>query len=118
MLGVDQVGSMSATYIYGLVDPRDERVRYVGQSHDPERRFRQHLRFGQRLSDTFGLRDPETGHYQGNPFHGQSGLSRWLEELAACRLTPELVILQTVRRKSWLIAAAPGGRSGTAATRA
>lgn len=92
---------MWVTYVYGLVDPRDDRVRYVGQSQDPERRFRQHLRFGQRLSDTFGLRDPETGRYQGNPFHGQGDFSRWLEDLAACRLTPELVILQTVRRKGW-----------------
>lgn len=29
--------------IYGLVDPRDGRVRYVGQSEDVEKRYRQHL---------------------------------------------------------------------------
>ncbi len=37
----------------------------------------------------------------GNPGYGLSPYVRWLEDLAACRLTPELVILQTVRRKGW-----------------
>ncbi len=92
---------MWVTYIYGLVDPRDGRVRYVGQSQDPERRYREHLRASLRLSNVFGLRHPETGRYLGNPYYGQSLYARWLEELAACRLDPELVILQTVRRKGW-----------------
>ena len=30
-------------YIYALIDPRDQRVRYVGQSVDPERRLAHHL---------------------------------------------------------------------------
>jgi hypothetical protein len=92
---------MWVKWIYGLVDPRDGRVRYVGQSEDPDRRFRQHLRDGLRLSDTFGLRHPETGRYMGNPLHGRSDCERWLEELAACRLAPKLVLLQTVRRPGW-----------------
>ncbi len=30
-------------YIYGLVDPRNRQICYVGQSNDPERRFHQHI---------------------------------------------------------------------------
>jgi len=30
-------------YIYALIDPRDERVRYVGQAVNPARRYRDHL---------------------------------------------------------------------------
>jgi len=33
----------STVYIYALIDPRDERVRYVGQAVNPARRFRKHL---------------------------------------------------------------------------
>jgi hypothetical protein len=62
---------MWVKWIYGLVDPRDGHVRYVGQSEDPDCRFRQHLRDGLRLSDTFGLRHPETGRYLGNPAWAQ-----------------------------------------------
>ena len=32
------------TYIYALVDPRDQRVRYVGKSNDPERRLTRHYK--------------------------------------------------------------------------
>jgi hypothetical protein len=42
----------------------------------------------------------------GNPLHGHSDLERWLEELAACRLDPLLLILQTVRRPGWHVDAA------------
>jgi len=35
--------SDSTVYIYALIDPRDERVRYVGQTVNPARRFRSHL---------------------------------------------------------------------------
>ena len=30
-------------HIYGLVDPRDRQIKYVGQSNDPERRYQQHI---------------------------------------------------------------------------
>lgn len=33
----------NAVYIYGLLDPRDNRCRYVGKTDDPERRFQEHL---------------------------------------------------------------------------
>ncbi len=34
---------MSKVYIYGLVDPRTEQIRYVGQTKDIKRRLRNHL---------------------------------------------------------------------------
>lgn len=30
-------------FIYGLVDPNTEEIRYIGQARDPEKRFKQHL---------------------------------------------------------------------------
>lgn len=32
-----------ATYIYGLVCPETDRIRYIGKAIDPERRFKCHL---------------------------------------------------------------------------
>ena len=92
---------MWVTYIYGLVDPRYGLVRYVGQPEDPDRRYREHLRGRLRLSWVFGQRSAITGRSMGNPYYGKGLYSRWLKELAACRLDPELMILQTVRRKGW-----------------
>lgn len=34
---------VSKMYIYGLKDPIDDRYRYVGQTHDIDRRLRQHI---------------------------------------------------------------------------
>lgn len=34
---------MKKTYIYGLKDPRDNQIYYVGKSNDPQRRLEQHL---------------------------------------------------------------------------
>lgn len=31
------------TYIYGLVDPRDDEIRYVGKANNPERRYMKHV---------------------------------------------------------------------------
>ena len=53
------------------------------------------------MSWVFGQRSAITGRYLGNPDYGKGQYARWLEELAACRLDPGLVILQTVRRKGW-----------------
>lgn len=35
---------MKTTFIYGLMDPRDNQLRYVGKSNDPEKRLQEHLR--------------------------------------------------------------------------
>jgi hypothetical protein len=31
-------------YIYGLVDPRTDKIRYVGKSNNPERRLYAHIK--------------------------------------------------------------------------
>ena len=61
-------------YIYALIDPRDNVVRYVGCAGYIEERFRQHMR-----SKNLGL-----------PKY------RWLAELKQCGLSPRLEILETV----------------------
>lgn len=59
--------------IYHLIDPRDKCPKYIGQSGSPRRRFVQHLR----------------GKFDGNP-----GKTRWISELRAIGLEPELRIVE------------------------
>ena len=61
-------------YIYALIDPRDDAVRYVGCAGDIDERLRQHMR-----NKNLGL-----------PKY------RWLAELKRCGLSPRLEILETV----------------------
>ena len=61
-------------YIYALIDPRDDAVRYVGCAGDIDERLRQHMR-----SKNLSL-----------PKY------RWLAELKQCDLSPRLEILETV----------------------
>ncbi len=60
------------TFIYGLLCPVENKIRYVGQTTEPPRRFRQHL--------------------QG---HGRS-TSSWIGWLRDKNLSPKLVILEEV----------------------
>ena len=61
-------------YIYALIDPRDDAVRYVGCAGDIDKRLGEHMR-----SKSLGL-----------PKY------RWLAELKQCGLSPRLEILETV----------------------
>lgn len=63
------------TYIYGLFDPRDERVRYVGKSVNPQGRLDAHL--------SVSLRGGSDGP-----------LALWIRELHKLNLRPELVLLE------------------------
>ena len=67
------------TYIYGLKDPRDELIHYIGKSDKPERRRREHIE------------DNETNAERVD----------WIADLLVCSLEPELVILQEVFRSEW-----------------
>ncbi len=63
-------------YIYGLIDPRDQKVKYVGRTkQDPHLRFISHLSF-----------------YNRNKSNSNKHL--WLKDLYP--LVPELIILETV----------------------
>lgn len=65
-------------YIYGLVDPRDKRVRYVGKSLTPAKRLEAHLK------DKCNL-----------------GKALWIEELQKHNLKPEIVILDKGDEHDW-----------------
>ena len=47
---------MGLTYIYGLWDPRDGRLRYIGKSNDPKSRLPAHLRAARKKGATSHLR--------------------------------------------------------------
>ncbi len=66
------------TYIYGLVDPRDGCVRYVGKANDARRRLRRHL------LDRACCRKV-----------------RWIQTLATNGLQPGLVILEEADAQHW-----------------
>lgn len=63
-------------YIYGLFDPRDTSLRYVGQTIETEKRLREHLRI-----------------FDGTP------KSHWITEVLSCGLSPKLIVLNEVPRK-------------------
>lgn len=60
-------------YIYGLVDPRDRRIHYIGHTIDTDSRLHGHIRD---CADT-----PKT---------------RWIANLASVDLMPELIVLDCV----------------------
>lgn len=66
------------TYIYALLDPRTERVRYVGKSENLTRRLREHL------ADT-------------SPCHRV----HWLRQLSELNLLPTLVVLEQCSELNW-----------------
>ncbi len=69
----------AVSYIYGLKDPRDGLIHYVGKSDCPARRKREHL----------------------EDVNCNSARVDWLGELKAVALEPEIVILATVHRDEW-----------------
>ena len=64
------------SYIYGLVDPRDNEIRYIGRTIDPDIRLRAHCR----MVDPGKLK------------------TMWILELKAFQLEPEMKILEKVDR--------------------
>lgn len=69
---------MRTFLIYGLADPRDGRIRYVGATDNIRRRYKVHLR-GQ----------------------GVKRSARWIRELAGRGLLPSLVYLQRAEENNW-----------------
>lgn len=70
---------MMKTYIYGLKDPRDNQIYYIGKSNNPKKRLKEHLE------------DKHT-----NP-HKRA----WIEDLVSCNLIPKLEILEKVDINNW-----------------
>lgn len=65
----------SRKYIYALIDPRTEQVRYVGQTKDPEQRYSGHLT---------------------NPTNDK--MAQWVEELNLKGLQPDMHLIDIVPR--------------------
>lgn len=72
---------VSYTSIYGLVDPRNEAIRYIGKTDFPEHRLKQHL--------CDAKRKPSVKVY------------RWVHELATEKLKPSLKVLCKVDSNKW-----------------
>lgn len=64
-------------YIYGLIDPRDRMIKYVGQTVDMRRRLKQHI-----------------DDRKATP------KCRWIAELRHADLEPEMILLETVAEDS------------------
>src|SRR3990167_1575016 len=71
---------MNTTFIYGLIDPHDHRLRYIGKADDPKGRLRRHMR---ELDNT----------RRGN----------WLSGLKAQGLKPDIQIIQEVSKDDWQV---------------
>lgn len=72
---------MEKVFIYGLWDPRNYSLRYVGKTDDLELRLRQHINFAA---------------------NGQkSHKSNWIRQLLAEGLTPSIEALEEVSRDDW-----------------
>lgn len=71
-------GNLKTTFIYALVDPNTQQVRYVGKSNNPQVRLYRHFK--------------EKGHTYKN---------RWLQSLRERGLTPEIRILEEAPVSQW-----------------
>lgn len=69
------------TYIYGLKDPRDGGIYYVGKSNDPEVRLSSHLKDNTNADKV-----------------------AWIGDLLALNLRPELIVLESVKADKWQLA--------------
>jgi hypothetical protein len=70
---------MTEVYIYGLKDPRDQTIRYVGKSIRPKQRFKAHLK------------DDRTNAEK----------AKWIAELRQLGLKPKLTILEVADEENW-----------------
>lgn len=72
---------MKLTFIYALVDPRTDAIRYVGKANDPEGRLK-------------------GGHLQGRK-ESNTRKRRWVEELSLSGLIPALKIIEECLMRDW-----------------
>jgi hypothetical protein len=68
----------ATTFIYGLRDPRDSAIRYVGKADDLKTRFKKHL-------------------IEKGSFHR----CRWIAQLKSLGLAPELFVIERVSKDRW-----------------
>lgn len=75
--------------IYGLVDPRDEQIRYVGATARPLAAYLQSHVYGARKRGTYGQ------------WVNVSAKDRWLRQLLDAGLAPRIVALHEVEDAVW-----------------
>jgi hypothetical protein len=84
-------------YIYGLVDPNTNLVRYIGRTKDLKKRFREHLRRGKLtrwrkklpiICECYEYKSPVPSGYRSKS---------WIADLARMDKVPILQVLETVK---------------------
>ena len=80
----DRTTDEPPTYIYALLDPGTESIRYIGKSDDPETRLFQHV-YECKCVDRLPLYD--------------SAKQEWIRELLRAGAQPEMRILEMVPRR-------------------
>lgn len=69
---------MKTTFIYGLSDPRTDKVRYIGKSNNPKKRYNRHL-----------------------SLKGISHKNSWISQLKSEGYLPTLEIIDEVSKREW-----------------
>lgn len=69
-------------FIYALIDPRNNQIRYIGQTNNIKRRYTKHL------TDSRNIKRPNKNH-------------SWIKSLLNLNLKPEQIILDVVEFHEW-----------------
>lgn len=72
---------MSKVYIYGLCDPRTQRVRYIGKAKSLHKRLYYHLTTSQLNTKTHKI--------------------NWIKKLLANNLIPKIIVIEKVNDNNW-----------------
>lgn len=80
------VSGLTTTFIYGLLDPRSKKLKYVGKSDNPTRRLKQHIGQANKFAAVPGTKDCK---------------EIWIKGLLDLSYQPEVVILQEVHQNRW-----------------
>lgn len=75
--------SQKLTFIYGLIDPRNNQLRYIGKSDNPQARLAKHIREAKRSTELHRL--------------------AWIRGLLNEGLSPKLLSLMQVPKEGWQI---------------
>ena len=72
---------MKTTFIYALIDPRDNNIKYIGKSNNPLNRYKNHFN---------SARDKNT--------HKRN----WINQLRSNGYRPELLVIDEVNLEEWV----------------
>lgn len=72
---------MERVFIYGLIDPITNELRYIGKSINPKARLRKHI---------------------SERYNHDSYKDRWIRKLIDCENRPELIIIDEVLKDEWV----------------